>query len=82
MKGKTARKNPKPFSPGQLNRLIDDLVHPFFKENKNLIWIDGALHMFVERNPKLSMEKFVKYNVPHLLKTKRKKKACARARYN
>jgi hypothetical protein len=67
---KTPRKTSKPFRKGQLNRLVDDLIHPFFEENKNLIWIDGILHGLVEQNPRLTMEKFVKYSVPQLMKTR------------
>jgi len=68
-KGKKSRKT---FTTGQLNRVKDDLVHPLLKEDQNYIWVDGVLHGLVEQNPKLSMNKYVKYNVPKLLKTKRK----------
>lgn len=65
------RKNPNPFSKGKLNRLIDDLVHPFFDTNKGSILIDGVLHGLVEQNPALSLEKFVRYNLPELMKPKK-----------
>ena len=72
---KTRRKTPKPFGTGQLNRLIDDLIHPFFEENENLIWVDGLLHGIVEQNPAISVKKFVKYNLPKLVKRKTTKKS-------
>jgi hypothetical protein len=66
-----SRKNPNPFSPGRLNRLIDDLVHPFFNTNKGFIFVDGILHGLVEQNPALSVNKFVRYNLPELMKSKK-----------
>lgn len=72
MKKKKCRRTPKPFGKGQLNRIIDDLVHPFFEENKSLVWVDGILHGLVEQNPGISVRKFIKYSVPKLMKTKTK----------
>jgi hypothetical protein len=53
---------------GKLNKLIDDLIHPHFREYPALIIVDGLLHAMVEQNPKASLRKFIKYNVPKLLK--------------
>jgi hypothetical protein len=57
-----------PFSKGRLNRVIDDLLHPFFNTNKGSILIDGVLHGLVEQNPPLSAQKFVRYSLPELMK--------------
>jgi len=54
---------------GKLNKLIDDLIHPHFREYPALIIVDGLLHAMVEQNPDASLRKFIKYNVPELLKT-------------
>jgi hypothetical protein len=54
---------------GRLNKLIDDLIHPHFKDYPALIIVDGLLHAMVEQNPDASLRKFIKYNVPKLLKT-------------
>jgi hypothetical protein len=54
---------------GKLNKLIDDLIHPHFREYPALIIVDGLLHAMVEQNPDASLRKFIKYNVPKLLKT-------------
>jgi len=53
---------------GRVNRLIDDLVHPYFKKYPALILVDGLLHAAVEQNPDMSFRKFVRYNAPKLLK--------------
>jgi hypothetical protein len=45
---------------GKLNKLIDDLVHPHFREYPALIIVDGLLHAMVEQNPDASLRKFIK----------------------
>jgi hypothetical protein len=64
--GKPRKK--RPYSVGQVNRLIDDLVHPFYENSQWVRFADGVLHGLVEQNPKVSIEKFVKYNMPRILK--------------
>jgi len=54
---------------GKLNKLIDDLIHPYFKEYPAMIIVDGLLHAMVEQNPDANLRKFVKYNVPKIIKT-------------
>lgn len=73
-------KRTNPFSKGKLNRLIDDLVHPFFGTNKGSILIDGVLHGLVEQNPALSVKKFVRYNLPELMKSKNQRKTLGERR--
>jgi len=51
-----------------LNKLIDDLIHPYFKQYPASIILDDLLHAIVENNPEKSMQKFLRYNVPKLLK--------------
>jgi len=53
---------------GRVNRLIDDLVHPYFKKYPALILLDGLLHAIVEQNPDVSLRKFVRYNASKLLR--------------
>ena len=53
---------------GQLNRLIDELLHPYFKVDAGYILLDGFLHALVEQNPNESFRKFLKYNLPRLIK--------------
>jgi hypothetical protein len=81
MKGtKKRRKNPNPYSKGEMNRIIDGLVHPFFKTGKGFILIDGILHGLVEQNPPLSVKKFIKYNLTELTKPMKIKLGSQRGR--
>lgn len=52
----------------ELNRLIDNLLHPYFKDSKAVVVLDSVLHAAVERNPQLSFKKFLRYNLKHLLR--------------
>ena len=59
---------PRKTRKGQINKLIDDLVHPCFKHHPALILADGLLHALVEKDPEMSFRNFVKYNAPKLLR--------------
>lgn len=50
-----------------LNILIDHTFHPYFSKDKGFVIIDGVLHFIVEQNPKMSIKKFVRYSLKHLL---------------
>ena len=52
------------------NRLIDNIFHPLFKENKTFVLIDGAMHFIVEQNPPVSMKKFIRYSLKLYYDTK------------
>ncbi len=56
-----------PYTPGQVNRWIDSVVHPLAKENPAFWMVDFALHAMVERNPGESLRKFVHYDLRPLL---------------
>lgn len=71
---KKVKKTSRPITTGQLNKVIDVFVHPFFKRDENYIWLDGFLHGLVERDPQVSIEKFAKYNLPELVKRSSAKK--------
>lgn len=55
------RKHRKTINP---NMLIDNIFHPLFKESKTFVLIDGVT---VEQNPPVSMKKFLRYSLKHLL---------------
>jgi len=55
-------------SKGQLNKLIDSLLHPLFKKHPGFVILDGILHALVEQNPEESLHKFIKYNLDKLVK--------------
>jgi hypothetical protein len=65
---KTPRKTKKTYTHGELNKLIDSAIHPFCKNDKRFILLDAFLHAMVERDPPESFRKFVRYNLPELLK--------------
>jgi hypothetical protein len=44
----------KPYSTGELNRLIDSLVHPYFAKNESFRVLDGVLHAIIEQNLPMS----------------------------
>ena len=59
---------------GDLNRLIDDIFHKRFSENLGFVIVDGLLHAVVERTPDESIRKFVRFNVPVLVREMTRKK--------
>ena len=59
---------------GDLNRLIDDVFHRRFSENVGFVIVDGLLHAVVERNPEESVRKFVRFNVPVLVREMARKR--------
>jgi len=63
---KKAKRRTRP-SKGDLNRLIDQLCHPHFKERPELILIDTLLHALTERNPPLTIRKFLRHNLSQLI---------------
>lgn len=57
-----------PYSAGQMNKAIDALVHPYYKKNQWIRVVDGALHALNEKNARVSAKKFLKYNMPEIVK--------------
>lgn len=67
--GKTkGKRRPKSYTKGELNRAIDDLIHPLFKIDGGFVLVDGVLHGLIEQNPPQSVRKFIKYNLPAIMK--------------
>jgi hypothetical protein len=64
---KADRKRKALYSKGELNRLVDSLIHPLCEEDKRFILLDGFLHGLIEKDPPKSVMKFVKYNLPEIL---------------
>jgi len=44
------KKAARPYSKGELNKLIDSLIHPLSKTDRSFIVLDGFLHGLVEQN--------------------------------
>jgi len=57
-----------PFSPGQLNKLTDAALHPYFKKYPVTMLLDELIHVAIEENPKQSLTKFLQYTAPRLIK--------------
>jgi len=55
---------------GRVNRLIDDVFHPFYDKSKWYVIADAIAHSFVEKDPLLSLAKFCKYSLRELLRKK------------
>ena len=62
------RKTEALYTKGELNRLIDSVCHPLCESDKRFVLLDGFLHAMVEQNPPVSVRKFVKYNLPAIMK--------------
>jgi hypothetical protein len=68
-KRKTGKKQPiKLYTRGQLNYLIDDVVHPFFDKHVGFVLVDEILHAVVEKNPRVVTKKFLRYSLPEIIK--------------
>lgn len=62
------------YTTGELNKIADAFVHPFFGEEKSFIILDGAVHALLEKDVVASAEKFIRYNLPQLLRRTGKKR--------
>ena len=58
------------YSKSDLNRLIDSILHPLAKGKNevSILILDECLHFLVEQNPTLSLQKFIKYTLPKIVK--------------
>jgi hypothetical protein len=66
-KTKKTRKN-RPYSVGEVNKIIDALIHPHYKRNQWYRVLDGVVHGVVEGNVRVSTKKFVRYNLAEIAK--------------
>lgn len=55
---------------GELNKLVDILLHPYFRRHKSVIILDGVVHALIEQNPEQSLKKFIRYNLKYLTEVK------------
>lgn len=71
--GKTkGKRQPRSYTKGELNYMIDDMLHPLYKVNEGFVLVDRVLHGLVEQNPPQSVKKFIKCNLPAMMKEVRK----------
>jgi hypothetical protein len=64
---KRARSLSRPYTTGELNKMVDALLHPLAERSPELLMLDGILHGIIERNPPESAAKFIQHNLPKLL---------------
>jgi len=50
-----------------VNRTIDRLLHPHFKQYPFLILVDGLIHGLNEMDPVKSIQRFLRYDGPKLI---------------
>jgi len=63
---KTTRTLHQPYTTGELNKTVDDLLHPLAKLDPAFLILDTLLHCAIEQNPPESILKFIHYNLPRL----------------
>jgi len=56
---------------GEINRVIDSVIHPLFRKSKAFIIVDGIAHAINEKNPVESTIKFARYNLKYLIDDKK-----------
>jgi len=55
------------YSKGEINCLIDSILHPLFDLNPAFNMVDTIFHGFVEENPPETALKFLRYNLPRII---------------
>ena len=68
------RKTRRIYSKGEVNRLIDGLLHPLFDINPAFSLADTILHGLIEQNPPETALKFLRYNLPRIIREVTEKK--------
>jgi hypothetical protein len=61
------KKNKTEYSKGELNRVIDSVLHPLFGRSNAFIVLDTAAHGLVEQNPPETIRKFIRYSLPKII---------------
>lgn len=56
-----------PYTEGQLNEIVDSLIHPLTKRSPVFWVVDGVLHGAIERDPLITLLKFVAYDSAKLI---------------
>jgi len=66
------------YTDGELNKIVDGLVHPKARKDLSYWAWDALLHGIIEQDPEVTVEKFIEYNIPEIIKqtirTKRPRK--------
>jgi hypothetical protein len=62
------------YSKGELNRIVDSLLHPFFGSKAAPIVVDLVLHALVEKDPEETTTKFIRYSLPKIINLLKREK--------
>jgi hypothetical protein len=62
------KKRRRKYSKGELDRLIDDLIHPLAVHRPELMILGTALRGFVEQNPRETEAKFGRHSLPKIIR--------------
>ena len=54
------------FTSGELNKIIDSLLHPMAKVDMRYWAADLFFHAVVEQDPSVTVQKFIRYDVPKI----------------
>ena len=54
------------FTPGEFNKIIDSLLHPMAKRDIRYWAADLFFHAVVEQDPSVTVQKFIRYDVPKI----------------
>jgi hypothetical protein len=79
MQKRRRKRHPKLYTTGELNKITDACLHPFFDQEKSFIILDGAVHALLEKDVPRSAGKFITYNLPQLLKSTGRKRTVRKA---
>jgi hypothetical protein len=52
---------------GEINKLIDEVMHPYFKKYPITILLDALAHASIEGDTKTSLRKSLRYSAPQLI---------------
>ncbi|MGA2573242.1 MAG: hypothetical protein ABSF36_03400 [Candidatus Methanomethylicaceae archaeon] len=68
------------YSKGELNLMIDSILHPLATGDSAvaILLLDGLLHSAVEQDPGQSIQKFIRYSLPLIVKNNHDKPKRAR----
>ena len=56
------------YTEGQINKIIDTVLHPCYESSEWFRVIDGLIHGLNEKDAMVSARKFAKYNLAAILK--------------
>ena len=63
------------YTKGELNKIVDGLLHPPFTKNPEyIILLDTFVHVLIEQDSSETIQKFIRYNLPKIIHSLMKEK--------